>query len=142
MLYTNVSYDILVGDYMKIILNSSKGFTLVELLAVILIIGILLTISVTAVMHYIDKAREEQLASQEKIVTMAAESYLQANRSQLPKSIGETTSVSLATLRTSKYLTEDIKNSDGESCMSESYVTVLKKTQKKYVYTASLHCGN
>ena len=131
-----------VGDYMKKIINSSKGFTLVELLAVILIIGILLTISVTAVMHFIDKARNEQLASQEKIVKMAAESYLQDNRSQLPKSVGETTSVSLGTLRTSKYLTEDIKNSDGESCMGESYVTVLKKTQKKYVYTVFLHCGN
>ncbi len=37
-----------------------KGFTLIELLAVIVIIGILLAVSITAVIHFIDKAKDEQ----------------------------------------------------------------------------------
>ena len=42
--------------------NTNKGFTLVELLGVILVIGILLGISIAAVMSFIDKARTEQAA--------------------------------------------------------------------------------
>ena len=62
---------------MKKIYKSKNGFTLVELLAVIVIIGILMGLSIVAVMRFIERAREEQLASQEKVLTIAAKHYLQ-----------------------------------------------------------------
>ena len=123
-------------------INCSKGYTLVELLAVITIISILLAISVAAVVHFIDRARNEQKSSQEKTITMAAENYLQENRSLLPKNVGDTSEIPISILRSKKYLSEDIRNSDGKSCMENSYVTVQRESKTKYVYKAHLYCGD
>ena len=68
-------------------MNNKKGFTLVELLAVITILGILSLGTIGYVNQMIDKSKKEKLSQQEKTVKMAAESYLQANRSELPKAI-------------------------------------------------------
>lgn len=127
---------------MKIKYKTNKGFTLIELLGVILLVGILLGITITAVMKFIDRARTEQLKSQEKTVTMAAQNYLQENRSLLPKSIGETTTIPVSMLKKNKYLTENIKNSKNESCMENSYISVYKSSKTKYVYKPYLFCGD
>ena len=85
----------------------NKGFTLIELLAVITILGILMVISIVAVTRLINKSKREQKNAQEQTVIMAAESYLQANRALLPKSIGETTTIFVSNLKESNYLKDD-----------------------------------
>lgn len=122
-------------------IKSRKGFTLIELLAVVVIVGILLGISIVAVMRFIDKARDEQVKSQEDTLVMAAKNYLQENRGMLPKSIGETTTITVDVLKNNNYLTTNLKNSKKESCMDNSYVTAYKESATKYVYKAHLYCG-
>lgn len=120
----------------------NRGFTLIELLAVIIIVGVLLGIGITAVTKFIEKARKEQVASQEKTLVMAAQSYLQENRGLLPKNIGETTNIPISVLKNNKYITTTIKNSKNQSCMENSYVTAHKESATKYSYKAYLYCGN
>ncbi len=129
--------------------RDSRGFTLIELLGVIVIIGIISVISIVAVTRLINKSKSEQKESQKKTVEMAAESYLQANRNLLPKSIGETTIITINNLKEANYLKEDIKDGNGRSCMEKdnsgkdkSYVVVSKKSATKYTYKAYLYCGN
>lgn len=122
--------------------KSNKGFTLIELLAVVVIVGILLGISIVAVMRYIDNAKKEQISSQEKTMVIAAQNYLQENRGLLPKSIGETTTIPISVLKSNNYITETLKNSKRESCMENSYVEVSKKASNKYTYKAYLYCGD
>ena len=66
-----------------------KGFTLVELLAVIVIIGILAVSSVVAYTKYIDKARNEKEVQNENTIISATKLFLQANKDYMPKIIGE-----------------------------------------------------
>lgn len=122
--------------------KSNKGFTFVELLAVIVIIGILLGVSVFAVTRYINSAKKEQVSSQEKTLVIAAQNYLQENRGLLPKSIGETTTISVGVLKNNNYITETLKNTKKESCMENSYVEVSKDSSTKYTYKAHLYCGS
>lgn len=118
-----------------------KGYTLVELLAVIVIIGILMTIGIVSVSKLIGKAKDEKLIQQEKTLKMAAESYFQDNRSYLPREVGKTATVSLSDLKAAKYITEDVKNANGESCMGSSMVEVKKESTTKYTYKTIFHCG-
>lgn len=123
-------------------MKKNKGFTLVELLAVIIIVGVLSVISIVTVSRLIDKSRDTQLTQQKNTLSMAAESYLQSNRVFLPKSIGQTIVLQASTLKEAGYLKTNIKNSKGEDCMSNSMVKVTKKSKNKYDYVAYLYCGN
>ena len=122
--------------------RNNKGFTLVELLAVITILGIIAIISIVAVTKLINKSKDEQRNSQKKAAEMAAESYLQANRKYLPKSIGETTTITIKNLKDANYLKEDLVDGNGENCMQKSYVVVSKKSATQYTYKTYLYCGS
>lgn len=57
-------------------LKDKKGFTLVELIVVLVILAILAALLVPSLTGYIDKAKEEQLTSQTRMVLMAANAEL------------------------------------------------------------------
>lgn len=64
---------LLLGDDMK------KGFTLVEVMAVILLIGLLSIFAIPAVVNQVSKKSEEVDAVTEKIIYSAAELYMNQN---------------------------------------------------------------
>ena len=121
---------------------NKKGYTMIELLAVVTILGIITTVTIGYAWRLIQKAKDDSMEQQEKLVSVAAESYFQANRGQLPKKIGETSTISIDALRESNYLKEDIKNAKGESCMEKSFITAYKKTKTKYTYKVHFYCGD
>ena len=117
------------------------GFTLVELLAAIVIIGILSFFAVTGVTRYIRQSKKVKNEENVKNIKMAAQMYMQANRSSLPKNIGESIILDVRTLRDTNYLKEDITNSKGESCM-QSNVRVYHYDRDEYSYYVRLACGD
>ena len=122
--------------------RKDKGFTLTELLVVIVIVGILSSIAVVATTKYIDNAKKEIDNHNEETIVMATKSYLESNPTKKPKSIGESLKIDLYTLRKNNYLKEDVKNSKNESCMPNSYIYVYKNDYDKYSYKGILYCGN
>jgi len=121
-------------------MKNQKGFTLVELLAVITILGILSLGTVGYVSNMIDKSKKEQIEQQEKSIIMAAESYFQANRSELPKALGEEKTIEIQKLIDSKYLKEKVQNGNGVDCTAHSTVTVKKESKTRYEYSVLLNC--
>ena len=119
-----------------------KGFSLIELLGAITILGILSIITIMSVSRVIERSKKAQKEEQEKTIVMATESYMQDHKSEMPKVIGETTTISISVLKNNKYIKEDIKNGDGKSCMEHSNVTVYKQSKDKYIYTPHLYCGD
>ena len=122
--------------------KKQQGFSLVELLAVVVILGILAAIGIGVTSNLIDKAKADKMDSQKNSVTMSAQTYMQNNKNLVPKIIGESTAIKVSDLRSSNYLTEDITNSKGESCMEKSYVRVYKLSNTEYTYTTFLYCGD
>lgn len=98
----------------KTLLKKEKGFTLVELLAVIVILGIIVAIAIPAVGNIIDKAETDADAAEVKLILDAARladanqeftsgtttigdlipNYLDLRSSGLPSGIAETDTIS------------------------------------------------
>ena len=120
----------------------SKGFSMIELLAAIVVVGLLAVISISAVTRYINKTRQQKVVQNKKNVAMAAELYLQANRDLMPKMVGEIKYIPVMDLRNTNYIKEDVTNDKGEDCMEESFVRVFKLAEGDYNYTTYLYCGD
>ena len=123
-------------------MKNRKGFTLIELLGAITILGILSVVTIMSISRVIQRSKQAQREEQTKTITMATESYMQEHKSEMPKVIGETTTIPIQTLKNNNYIKDDIKNADGKTCMTKSFVTVYKKSKDKYIYEAHLYCGD
>ena len=121
---------------------NNKGFSMIELLAAVTILGILSILAIGSVQKLLEKSEKEFYIEQENGLVMAAESYYQGNTNELPKSIGHTKKVYLETLVDSKYI-GDVKTKSKKNCnMQQSYVEIVKYTQKDYKYIVHLDCGD
>ena len=121
-------------------LKDKKGFTLVELLATVTILGILSTIAIASVSGLLQKGRDEHYKTAEKQMIQAAKSYVQQNRGALPKVQNGTSKITLYTLIANKYIGTIKDHSDNECDKDNSYVTIKKTSQTNYSYKAHLKC--
>ena len=122
-------------------MKQKKAFSLVELLAVIVIVGILAVIAIVGVSRYIDKSRSEKDNQNKNNTEMATKLFMQDNKDRLPVLIGDSVKVDFGTLRSAGYLKEDVSNSKGEDCMEKSFVRVYKLSKSEYSYYTYLYCG-
>ena len=120
--------------------KNEKGFSLVELLAVVVILGLLSAVAIIGVNSIIKNTEKKHYDTQRNTLKMAAQSYTQDNRSSLPKTIGSSTEITLKTLQEKKYV-DEIKNRQGATCdATKSYVKVFKYSKDGYNYTSYLVC--
>ena len=121
---------------------NKRAFTLLELLATIIILGLLTTIVVGAILPLLNRGNNEYYNSQEDMIILAARDYFTDYRSRLPKEIGETSSVTLKELIDGKYI-DSIKDRNDNDCDYENSTVVVQKiTEKDYQYYVTLICDN
>ena len=126
-------------------MKNKKGFTMVELLAVIVILGILSTLAIAGIRGVLKRTKESYMDSQNKMVVLAGKTYYSDHRSRLPKVIGPIEEVELQTLVDLKYI-DPVKDANGELCVTEtdtkkSKVFVQKVSNEEYKYNAYLYCN-
>ena len=121
----------------------NKGFTMVELLATITILGILSVIAVTSVNFLIDKGKKNFTTSQRNNLISAAKSYYQANRSKLPKDIGTSKSVSYGELKNNNFVGKMVATDKKTECsLDNTKVVVTMVDKNNYKYKGYLDCGS
>lgn len=111
-------------------MQKNKGFTLVELLAVILILGALAVLIVPSIVRFLNQGYDEYNSSLEKQVILAAKNYV------IDHSNDEFSKLSVRTLLDNNYLSENVVDKSGNSC-DKSYVVIKDEN-----YTACLICND
>ena len=108
--------------------KSKKAFTLIELLAVIVILGIIATVGIFSYSKYLKNAKVRYYNGQERMLVLSARDFFTDYRSKLPKEVGSETSVSLEELYSKKYISE-LKDYSGKLCENkeENKVMLIKK---------------
>ncbi len=120
-----------------------KGFTLVELLAVIVVLAIILAIAIPSVLNIIKNTRYNSFKSDEELFVKAAKTYLTSNANLLPQTLNDTLKVYLSDLVINSYI-ENIKDplTNNECKIDRSYVLVTNTGLNKYSYKPALVCDN
>ena len=118
-----------------------KGFTLVELLAVITLLGLLSLIAVPIVDKLIKDSEEELYQTQVQNIESAAKNWASENIFSLPENNGDYVDKTICDLEKLGFLEIDIKNpKTDELFYKDSYVRVTKTNygfEYKYFETGS-----
>lgn len=120
---------------------NKKGFSMVELLAVITILGILAAISIISVQRILEKAKNEYYQKQKNNLIMAAQSYVKSSKENQPKILGQLKTVTLKELKDNKYIDKVVDYSKKACDPIKTYVDIFYHDMNEdYEYTAYLKC--
>ena len=112
-----------------------KGFTLVELLAVILLIGIVGTIAYQGVSTAIKESKKNSYNTQVNNIISATKNWALENIEVLPETLDETYELSLEKLKQSGNLSnKDIIDSRDNSVMNGCIIITCSSNCKQYNY--------
>ena len=116
--------------------TNNKGFTLIELLAVVIILGIVMTIAVPNVLSMLDRNKKETFIEHAKTMVNQAEYTLRKDTNiDYPENNGD------AIVLTLEYLnTDDISESpyETEYSISKSFVIIVNK-KKDFLFQKSFY---
>ena len=125
---------------------NKKGFTMLELLAVIIILSILITIGYMGVSQYLDQAYDATYSDFEENIEAGAANYLIEHTGSIPGE-GESIVIDVSKLICDGYVKElQDPMRDGQTCDLNSYVIVKRGNNTNFNmavdYEACLKCSN
>ena len=118
-----------------------KGFTLVELLAVIAVLAIILLIAIPQIISTINDTKKAAFKKDESMIDKAAINYLAANLSYIPANVGNTTTVLYSDLNIGGSISTIIDQNNGSECL-KSKVIVTKQADGTLKYVPGIICDN
>ena len=118
---------------------NNKAFTLPELLATLVILGVISTIGIVSVSSYTRRAKERAYCQIKESIIVATESYMIKN--------GVKTEIKINDLVNDGFLNSPIDPVSKTACnySDNSSVVSISETDvnaSKYNYTITLNCGN
>ena len=124
---------------------NKKGFTLIEILAVVVKLGLLTSVAISGTMRYLEKTREKAYEALEQTLHSAAENYI-IDRGVLVPTTGGLTLTSAQLIETGfiKELDDPAGADDNKQCTGTVKVTRSNNTGSKldeYTYEVRLQCS-
>ncbi len=111
-----------------------KGFTLVELLGVIILLGILSLIATVTVSHTIRENRQDGCKMQLDNIITAAKTYGGKNVFNLPKVDGEKLIITLEELQSLGFADKEIKNPVTDELFPKEMEIIITRVDNNYSY--------
>lgn len=112
-----------------------KGFTLIEIVTVIIVIGVIGIIVFPAVNSIIKESKQNLYEDQLEEIKLAAEKWAYNNTSLLPSEEDESITLTLLELKRGGYLPVDIRNPKDDKPFSNGLLIVIKYKSNGYIYT-------
>lgn len=112
---------------------------MIELLAVLVILGIIMVIAVPSVVSYLQSARSDYYDQLEESVKTVGQEYFSDHRSLMPRENGQIFSVDIQDLITEGYTTEILDSDGNDTCTGNVYVKRLATAD--FEYHACIQCG-
>ena len=120
--------------------KNNKGYTLIEMLGAVLILGILMAVATVSYSTIMKNIKTKYYSKQKELVIQAGREYFNDNHNQLPRKINGEKCVTLEALTTNKYI-DKIESYNKKECNeSTSKVCAKKINETKYSYRAELDC--
>lgn len=113
--------------------NKQKGFTLVELLAVLILLGLIIVIAIPTINKSLESSKEKARKTQEGIIINAAKSYAAENASKITNC---TTYLTIEDLLKEDYIDSSKADNIKESDLIEMCVKVTSE-YNQYTYKIS-----
>ncbi len=121
-------------------MKNNKGFSLVELLATIVIIGILAGVGIVSYNAIRAGINEDFYENQKENISLAAQTYLQANTSKRPANVGNTTIIYLSELIDQNYI-DPVKDPHDVNCIAEqTKITITRQENNNLIFDVTLVC--
>lgn len=118
-----------------------RGFTLVELLAVIVILAIILAIAVPAISNLIENSRVVAYQNSEKMLASAARNYLAGRNELIPSKVNNIYVISSGELITNGFLS-NLKDVTDSSSTCDGYVIVKRISDANHELQPYMKCGS
>ena len=132
-------------------MKNKKGFTLIEVLAVIVILAVIAGLIIPNIKRYKDKGNKEYYDKLKDNVVLAAKDYYSNHPEELPR--GQvtyvdgvkvrlyTTELSLQNLINNNYLTNEVVDTQGNSCVTTDSKVVVTNINDVYAYHVCYFCN-
>lgn len=112
-----------------------NGFTLVELLAVLVILVAIMGIAIPSISSSLERTKNQQNESRYKVLESAAELYVTDHKNAIYQNLGVATSCYIVIGDLGDYLSkEEMKDSDNQD-LSGNYIIFTKPNDYKYSTT-------
>jgi type IV pilus assembly protein PilA len=116
---------------------NKKGFTLVELLAVIVLLGLVALIAAPAITGIIKKSKDSLSDSQKTSIELSAKNWATDNMMELPED-GKCICVSLRTLQAGGYADLEVK--DPKTGDPMNVIVTITRDEKMLLYEVDSNC--